>query len=82
MSDREQLSAVARIMIAGCRAFFDFAKRLAKGHFAAPWARKGDGPLMLTTTELALLLEGNELLARMPLSPPVYTPADRVLSWG
>ena len=59
-----------------------FAKRLAKGHFAAPWARKGDGPLVLTTSELALLLEGNELIARMPLSPPAYTPADRVLSWG
>ncbi len=58
-----------------------FAKRLAKGLFAAPWARKGDGPLVLTTSELALLLEGNELIARMPLSPPVYTPANRVLSW-
>ena len=59
-----------------------FAKRLAKGHFAAPWARKGDGPLVLTTSELALLLEGNELIARMPLSPPIYTPADRVMPWG
>ena len=59
-----------------------FAKRLAKGHFAAPWARKGDGPLVLTTSELALLLEGNELIARMPLSPPIYTPDDRVVPWG
>jgi transposase len=59
-----------------------FAKRLAKGNFAAPWARKGDGPLVLTTSELALLLEGNELIARMPLSPPIYTPADRVMPWG
>lgn len=59
-----------------------FAKRLAKGHFAAPWARPGDGPLVLTTSELALLLEGSDLIARMPLSPPPYTSADRVLRWG
>lgn len=59
-----------------------FAKRLGKGHFAAPWARPGDGPLMLTTSELALLLEGSEIIARMPLSPPAYTPGDRVLRWG
>lgn len=59
-----------------------FSKRLAKGHFAAPWLRKGDGPLELTQSELALLLEGNELIARVPLSPPVYTPSDRVISWG
>jgi transposase len=59
-----------------------FAKRLGKGRFAAPWARPGDGPLVLTTSELALLLEGSEVIARMPLSPPPYTPADRVLRWG
>jgi transposase len=59
-----------------------FSKRLAKGHFAAPWLRAGDGPLVLTQSELALLLEGNELIARMPLSPPQYTPADRSISWG
>jgi transposase len=59
-----------------------FAKRLAKGRFAAPWARPGEGPLELTTTELALLLEGSELIARMPLSPPSYTPAASTLRWG
>ncbi|MDC3984503.1 IS66 family insertion sequence element accessory protein TnpB [Polyangium jinanense] len=59
-----------------------FSKRLAKGRFAAPWARPGDGPLVLTTSELALLLEGSELIGRMPLSPPAYTPANRVLRWG
>lgn len=59
-----------------------FSKRLAKGNFAAPWARPGDGPLKLTQSELALLLEGSELIARMPLSPPPYSPTDRVLSWG
>jgi len=59
-----------------------FAKRLAKGHFAAPWARPGDGPLVLTTSELALLLEGSDLIGRMPLSPAPWTPAHRVLRWG
>jgi transposase len=59
-----------------------FAKRLAKGHFAAPWKRPGEGPLMLTTSELALLLEGCEVIGRMPLSPAPYTAADnRVLRW-
>ena len=59
-----------------------FSKRLEKGRFAAPWARPGEGPLMLTTTELTLLLEGSDLVARMPLSPPPYTPAERTLRWG
>ncbi|WP_206079589.1 IS66 family insertion sequence element accessory protein TnpB [Polyangium spumosum] len=59
-----------------------FAKRLAKGYFAAPWTRAGDGPLVLTTSELALLLEGSDLIARMPLSPPAYAPTNRVLRWG
>jgi transposase len=59
-----------------------FSKRLAKGHFAAPWLREGQGPLVLTQSELALLLEGSDLIARMPLSPPPYTPADRSLTWG
>jgi transposase len=59
-----------------------FSKRLEKGHFAAPWARPGEGPLSLTTSELALLLEGSELIARMPLSPPPCAPHDRVLRWG
>lgn len=58
-----------------------FSKRLAKGRFAAPWAQPGDRPIMLTTTELAILLEGNELALRVPLSPPPYSPAERVLRW-
>ena len=59
-----------------------FSKRLEKGRFAAPWARPGEGPLLLTTTELAVLLEGSDLIARMPISPPPYTPAPRALRWG
>lgn len=49
-------------------------KRLEKGHFAAPWTRPGDGPITLTTSELALLLEGSELALRVRLSPEPYEP--------
>jgi transposase len=47
-------------------------KRLEAGHFAAPWKRPGEGPLELTVSELALLLEGSELALRVPLSPKPY----------
>jgi transposase len=59
-----------------------FAKRLEKGHFAAPWSRPGEGPLSLTVNELELLLEGSELVWKVPLSPAPWTPRDRVLRWG
>lgn len=59
-----------------------FAKRLEKGHFAAPWSRPGEGPLALTVNELELLLEGSELVWKVPLSPAPWTPGDRVLRWG
>ena len=59
-----------------------FAKRLEKGHFAAPWSRPGEGPLSLTINELELLLEGSELVWKVPLSPTPWTPADRALRWG
>lgn len=48
-----------------------FAKRLEKGRFAAPWERP-DGELRLTVSELALLLEGSDLVGRMPLSPAPF----------
>lgn len=44
-------------------------KRLDQGRFAALWDR-GAGDLELTVNELALLLEGCEVVGRMPLSPP------------
>jgi transposase len=52
------------------------AKRLEKGRFAAPWSKKK--PLLeWTTSELALFLEGSELVGRIPLSPPAWKPAER-----
>ena len=49
-------------------------KRLETGHFAAPWKRPGEGPIELTTSELALLLEGSEFALRVRLSPEPYRP--------
>ena len=50
------------------------SKRLETGHFAAPWTRPGEGPLPLTMSELALLLEGSEHALRVRLSPEPYRP--------
>jgi transposase len=50
-----------------------FAKRLERGHFAAPWEGKAE----LTESELALLLEGAAMVGRIALSPPVVSPRDR-----
>ena len=56
-----------------------YAKRLAKCRFAAPWERAGEEALVLTMTELALLLEGSECVLRKPVSPAPWTPADSSL---
>ena len=50
-----------------------FAKRLERGHFAAPWR----GRTELTESELQLLLEGAEVVGRVELSPRVVTTEDR-----
>jgi transposase len=52
------------------------AKRMEKGRFAAPWEKKKP-VLEWTTSELALFLEGSELVGRVALSPPVWTRAER-----
>ena len=46
-----------------------FQKRLERGRFAALWRRREDGVVVLTMSELALLLEGCRLEAKLPLSP-------------
>lgn len=51
------------------------SKRLDKGQFVAPWTRPGRGPLVVTASELSLLLEGSELVGRVRLSPEPWTPA-------
>lgn len=59
-----------------------FQKKLEKGRFAAPWRDDG-ATLRLTSTELALFIEGCELVGRRALSPEAIVPkplaADRAL---
>lgn len=53
------------------------AKRLVKGRFGAPWDREGDGAIRWTTTELALFLDGSDLIARRDVSPRAWDPKER-----
>jgi transposase len=58
------------------------AKRLEKGRFSAPWAHsKKSHVLEWTTSELALFLEGSEVVGRIALSPPAWKPDDRRVSF-
>jgi transposase len=52
-----------------------YQKRLERGRFACLWARAGTDAVELTMSELALFLEGCELVARQRLSPTVVRPA-------
>ena len=47
-----------------------FQKRLARGRFASLWREDG-GAARLTASELALFIEGCELIGRRTLSPEV-----------
>jgi transposase len=58
------------------------AKRLARGRFGAPWEKRGDGPLGWTFSELALFLEGSELVTRIALSPPPWDRASSPIAFG
>jgi len=49
-----------------------YSKRLERGRFADLWWRGSTRPITLTTSELTLLLEGNELVGRRALSPPPF----------
>lgn len=49
-----------------------YMKRLDKGQFAKLWAA-GDATLSMTTSELALFLEGSEFVGRRALSPAAIT---------
>lgn len=51
-----------------------FQKRLERGTFAALWRKDGD-VVRMTASELALFIEGSELIGRRRLSPEVVVPA-------
>jgi transposase len=46
-----------------------YAKRLEKGRFAKLWAGEESTSLELTTSEVALFLEGSRLVGKVPISP-------------
>lgn len=48
------------------------SKRLERGRFARPWERAEGGPASLTLSELALFLEGSEIVGRKSLAPPTF----------
>lgn len=49
------------------------AKRLEKGRFNAPWDGDREKPWCLTTSELALFLEGSRLVGHFEVTPPSLT---------
>ena len=49
------------------------AKRLERGNFARPWERSVSGVVALTLSELALFLEGSDLVGRKSLAPPTFS---------
>jgi transposase len=50
-----------------------FQKRLERGRFASPWTERGTA-VRMTSTELALFVEGCELVGRRRLSPEAVVP--------
>jgi transposase len=48
-----------------------YAKRIERGRFACLWRAHGTH-VRLTVSELQLFLEGNTLIGRVSLSPPVF----------
>jgi transposase len=59
-----------------------YMKRLDKGRFAALWERGTEGPVEMTLSELALFLEGSELIGRRALSPAAISPDDLAFAIG
>jgi transposase len=58
-----------------------YMKRMDKGRLAAPWERARDGcPVEMTLSELALFLEGSELIGRHSLSPSPLTQQELAVS--
>ncbi len=51
-----------------------YVKRLEKGRFAAPWTRAHEGTVRMSSAELALLLEGSQLVFVGALSPNAVEP--------
>lgn len=57
-------------------------KKIARGQFAAPWRRAEGQTLELTVSELALFIEGSEVIGRISLSPRSLGGSDLAISSG
>jgi transposase len=57
-----------------------FSKRMDKGSFMAPW--EANGRAEMTSSELALFLEGARWVGHQPLSPPALRPDELFLQPG
>ena len=62
----------AKVLFWDCTGLCLYSKRLERGRFAAPWKTGNGESLMLTSTELALFLEGCRLVGKVSLSPPEF----------
>ncbi len=51
-----------------------YTKRLEEGRFACLWRHCGEGEIELTSSELALFIEGCKEVGRRRLSPPKIDP--------
>ena len=51
-----------------------YMKRLEQGRFASLWERSRGASVELTMSELALFLEGSDLVGRISLSPKKFVP--------
>ena len=49
-----------------------YCKRLSKGVFSDVWTGQSSGQLCMTTSELALFLEGADLAKKLPISPDIF----------
>jgi transposase len=50
-----------------------YAKRLERGRFACLWRGEVKASVELTASELALFLEGSQMVGRVALSPPEFS---------
>lgn len=61
---------LAKVLIADGTGIAIFMKRLTQGRFAELWRRHHAGGIAMTSSELALFLDGSPYAGRQPLSPP------------
>jgi transposase len=51
-----------------------YSKRLSVGNFSCIWGGSPGSLLTMTTSELALFLEGADVARKLPISPEIFEP--------